>query len=97
MLWATHRTVVLEKRTQEFVDEVHLLAPRFDDQWRGVEWLLARTPQVGTPRLTDKQEEYLICVFPRNNLAGTNELWVLYSYDKDQVVIHAAHFNVEED
>lgn len=96
-MWKLYRTVVLDKRAEAFVDKESLSASRFDDHWRGVEWLLARKPQSGIPRKASDPKKYLVYVFPDNNLAGTKDLWVLYSYNEDQVVIHAVDFGIEDD
>ena len=90
--WPQYRTVVLDRRAQEFVDLESSRTPRFDDQWRGVEWRLARRPDTGIPRLAMNQTDFLVYVFPANEFATTRELWVLYSYNQDRVTIHAARF-----
>ncbi len=95
MKWSVYRDVALDQQAQDFVDGVSAEAKRFEDQWRGVEWLLARTPENGTPRFPNDATKYLIYVFPGNPWAETRDLWVLYSYDDDRVVIHLARFGVE--
>ncbi|MCY4184097.1 MAG: hypothetical protein OXC82_13590 [Rhodobacteraceae bacterium] len=50
MPWTVFREIVLEERAHEFIDQASAQNNRFEDQWRGVEWLLARTPEKGSPR-----------------------------------------------
>ena len=90
--WTQYRTVVLDSRAQEFIDRDEQKAPRSDDQWRGVEWVLARIPESGIPRLSSHPTRYLIYVFPRNELARTKELEVLYSYGENEVRVHSVRF-----
>ena len=91
MQWPVYRTIFLEPPARKFVEEVKD-AQRFDEQWRGVDWILARKPESGLPRYLKEPTKYLIYVFPANELARTKELWVLYSYDEDAVTIHAVRF-----
>ena len=95
--WPQYRTVVLSHRAQEFVDREEKQAPRFDDHWRGVEWLLARTPEAGVPRKRTSHQNHLVYVIPANQLAGTLEICVLYSYDQDEVQIHGAKFGPKDE
>ena len=95
MPWSVYRDVALEPQAQTFVDGAVSDGARFEDQWRGVEWLLARTPEKGTPRYPHEPTKFLIYVFPANQWAKTRELWVLYSYDDDRVTIHLVQFGAE--
>ena len=90
--WFAARSVVLDDTVREFVDRAQEAHARFENQWRGVEWRLARTPEKETPRRPHDPTKYLICVIPEKELATTHELWLLYSYDEDEVVIHWARF-----
>ncbi len=90
--WSQYRTIVLDESARRFVDSELSRPRRFDDQWSGVEWRLARKPEIGVPRWSAKPNEYLFYVFSANEVAATRELWVLYSYDQNEVHIHAACF-----
>lgn len=94
--WARYRTVVLDSRAEEFVNREQKNL-RFEDQWNGVEWILARTPDSGLPRLHSSPTNYLLYVFPENLLAETGKLEVLYSYDEDVVTVHAVRYGLIED
>lgn len=97
MQWSIYRDVALDPHAQSFVDEAAERIPRFDEQWRGIEWFLARRPEKGTPRYHHEATKYLVYVFPGNRWAKTRELWVLYSYDDDRVIIHLVRFGGEEE
>ena len=89
MPWTVLREVILDDSAQKSYDTARSANSRFEDQWLGVEWLLSRTPDKGTPRFRNNPQEYLIYVFPGDQIAETRELWVLYSYDSSQVEVHA--------
>lgn len=88
-LWTTYRTVVLEQRAQIFIDSHSKPDSRFEEQWEGVEWLLSRKPDCGLPRHAQEPNKYLLLVIAASALATTAELWVLYSYDDNNVTVHA--------
>lgn len=90
--WPTYRTVVLDARAQEFVDSNSSPGSRFDDQWRGIEWLLCRKPDLGLPRHKNVPTKFLLLVVASNEIANTREVWVLYSYDDNNVIVHAIAF-----
>lgn len=90
MQWLNARTVVLDPEAEKFVVRAEAAHPRFEAQWRGVEWLLARSPEIGRPRDPHEPMKYLVHVVPENSLATTHELWILYSYDIDEVTVHRA-------
>ena len=94
MHWSPLRNVVLDVQTQIFVDQ-NSANTRFEHHWRGIEWLLCRSPQKGLPRDPSTPTEFLIYVFGGSELAKTKEVWVLYSYDAHQTVVHAARFGDE--
>lgn len=90
--WSQYLTVILDPRAQQFHDREREQTPRFEDQWRGVEWMLARTPGNGVPRLHKNRTKFLLRIFPSNNRANTKELQVLYSYNQNAVVVHDLRF-----
>lgn len=96
MPWTVLREVVLEEAVSVFHDDAISLNLRFEDQWRGVEWLLSRTPEKGVPRFSCEPRRDLLRSFPRNHFARTEALSVLYSYDDSQVIIHGAHFEADD-
>ena len=85
------RTVVLDRAVQAFVDKQCKDLQRFEERWMAVEWLLDRSPESGTPRIVDNPDIW-VYVFCEIEMAGIDELWVLYSFDYNEVTIHAARF-----
>jgi len=90
--WPTYRTVILDQSVQEFVDEQVQVANRFEDQWNGIEWLLARSPHIGLPRDRNNPTTNVLYVVAANETAGTNEVWLLYSYTDSEVAIQGIKF-----
>lgn len=71
-LWIPCRTIILDKDAEEFVKENETSQDeRFEDQWRGVEWFLARKPDQGIPRNPKEPCKYLIYNFSADKLANT--------------------------
>lgn len=83
-----YRTIVLDHEAQKIVDQEQATETRFEDQWRGVEWRLARSPQVGK-RVLSAPETYLVDVYSGNPHANTHDLRVVYSFDRDRVHVHS--------
>lgn len=86
--WLTYRTVVLDSIAQSVVDANTIPGNRFEDAWRGIEWLVCRRPDVGIPKDASRPTEFLVLVVAGSAAAGTKEVWILYSYDIAQVTIH---------
>lgn len=94
--WSQYRTIVLEPKAESFVSKQERELPRFEEQWQGVEWILARSPDKGIPRLHSEPDKFLLEGISANDAAGTQELWILYSYDKDCVYVHDVKFLVPQ-
>ena len=92
--WVTHRTIVYDKRAQEVLDQSTDPHDRLHEQIMGVDWLLARTPNIGVPAQKETPTEFLLLVLAGDPLAGTKEVWLLYSYDDETVTVHG--LNVTE-
>ena len=90
--WPVYRTVVLDPSAQTFVDDKSEHVDRFEEQWRGIEWLISRTPEVGRPRSMHVPTDFVLLVVARNEIAGTNDVWLLYSYSDAEVTIHGVRF-----
>ena len=87
---STYRTIVLEEVAEEFVNEQNQVKnSRFEDQWRGVEWILARSPEEGETCGPENPGKFLVYVFTENQYAETRSVSVLYSYDENQVTIYS--------
>lgn len=86
-MWQLSRTVVLEVAAAASVDGYTNHFPRFEAAWLGVEWLLARTPQIGLSK-TVGGREFFLSVRSGDVLAGTPAIAVVYEFTDDQVVVH---------
>jgi hypothetical protein len=87
-LWQLLRSIVLESEASAEHDAFAAAFPRFDEQWRGAEWFLARTPEVGVSKQHEGIPIYLL-VRRGDPLANTPDLAVIYTFDEKEVVVHA--------
>jgi hypothetical protein len=94
--WPTYRTIIFDKRAESFLGANAVPGERFEEQWRGIEWLLSRKPDVGAPRYKSEPTKFLIYVVASNGYANMREVWVLYSFDDSNVTIHAIEFGSQE-
>jgi hypothetical protein len=90
--WNTYRTVVYDALASGFLTQNTQPGDRFEDQWRGIEWLLSRTPGIGLPRDKQIPGRFNVVVVAGNPAARTREVWVLYSYEDHEVTVHAIRF-----
>jgi hypothetical protein len=86
--WVTHRTITYDPLAQAVLDKFTDPHDRFHDQLMGIEWLLARTPNVGVSAQKDKPNENVLFVSKGDELANTKDVWILYSYDLESVTVH---------
>jgi hypothetical protein len=87
-VWQRLRTIVLEPAAQEAADSFCEEFPRFEEAWDALQWLLARHPrQVGSRKAVNGRE-YWACVRAPDEIAGTPQIAVVYSFDNDEVVIY---------
>lgn len=80
------RTIVQEHSVSSSVDEHAEEHPRFMEAFDGLQWLLARTPDVGSVAEIDGVE-WWVYVQASDQIAKTPEIWVLYQVDEQQVII----------
>ena len=90
--WQRFRTIVLDPRAQLFVDENSATGARFNEHWDGIVWLLCRTPNISIPRSRQEPKRFLLLVSEGAGFAGTRDVWILYSYDDQEVVVHGVSF-----
>lgn len=57
-------------------------------QFIGIEWLLARTPEIGELQKSKLVNNLFVHVPKEDTVAKTDKVWVLYSYNKEEVCIH---------
>lgn len=89
MSWQVLREVVEELDVSNYVDLFTEKFPRFEEAWEGLKWLLSRNP---APKGSARREavsggEYRSYVSASDPLAKTPEIWVVYTYTDDQVII----------
>ena len=84
--------MVLERLPEQAYHSATALYPRFEQAYLGLEWFLAKEPEIGIHGRIDGIN-VRIYVQDTDQLANTPAIWVVYEYDDDQVVILA--MNVE--
>ena len=84
--WA--RTVVLEDAAERAAETARAQNQSFEHALDGLLWLLARDPNQGIMRRLGGIDVQ-VYVQGSDPLAGTPEIWVVFSHDPDQVTIHA--------
>lgn len=91
-IWGA-RTIVLEARAQLTADAAAENHHRFQDAFDGLQWLLARTPDIGSVAEIDGID-WWVYVQSSDEIAKTPEIWVLYKITKNEVIIE--HIKVTE-
>lgn len=90
MAWVRLRTVILDHPAQQTVDKLAGEYHRFAEAWEAFEWLIARDPNKGVRKQVGTRA-YRLYVQASDPLAGTPEIWIVYSHDDDQVVVHGVN------
>lgn len=87
---STIRTVILSQEAQRTHDDALTAFPRFDEAYQGLEWRIARSPAQGAKgRYSEALGVYVCLVVQEGNwIAETPEIWVLYTFDDQEVLIH---------
>ena len=83
----TFRTVVYDNGVEAELD-FFIGRNKVEEQIRAAEWLLSRKPENGMPQAPSNSKKVLVHVVGGQPLAGTGDIWVLYSYDEENVYIH---------
>lgn len=86
--WTAYREIHYEALAQAVLEKFEDPHDRFHDQLMGIEWLLCRTPSIGRPKSKDSPEAELLAVWKGNVHIGTNDVWLLYSFDDESVTVH---------
>jgi len=79
------KTIVLEHKAQTKADSVCESNPWFEDAFFALQWLLARTPDLGVDR-HDGDNGYKVYRQESDPIARTPEIWVLYSETENEVI-----------
>lgn len=89
MAWQVLRTIVEELDVENLVEILGERYPRFDEAWVGLKWLLSRnpTPQGSARRSNDQGREYRTYVSAGDEVAKVPDIWVVYTFTADEVVV----------
>lgn len=85
-IFRQYRDVFLDGDTAQIVDDATAKHHRFDEAWMGLEWLIARKPDVGIRAVVGGVDWWLY-VEQSDPVAKTPEIWVVYTADDDRVDI----------
>lgn len=92
MPWLRLRSIVLEDDAAVEIDAANEDFARFAEAWEGICWLLARDPE---PKESFKTaysgSVYTLYGVKGDKTAGTPDMWLVYQYDDDEVVIHGVN------
>lgn len=84
------RTIRWAISASDAVDAAREKHGRFGEAVDGLEWLLARKPDVGSPALVHG-ETWWIYVIAGNYASKNPEIWVLYKFDDSFVDVDALY------
>jgi len=90
MSWELLREVVEALDVSEYVDLYTEQFPRFAEAWDGLKWLLSRTPELKNSAVykgDDGDTAYRAYALASDPLAGTPEIWVVYTFSDTQVIV----------
>ncbi len=86
MAWITLRSIVEENSVRQDAERFKAQFQRFDEAWDALKWLLSREPdQKNAARHSGGQAS--VYVQAADGLAKTPEIWVVYRYDDNEVVL----------
>ena len=83
------RSVVYDPPADAVRREAEQQYTRSEDVFSGLEWLLARTPNVGTLLPSPAGSVYVYVREADPLLPNIPAIWILYSYDQHYVFVHA--------
>lgn len=81
---ARMRSVVHSHAVTEWMDSHPSNEHRVDEAVEGLEWVLARNPWIGKKLVAGENRVYVQAADP---YAGTPEIWVVYSFDDNEVTL----------
>lgn len=89
MAWERLRTIVEGLDVTVIVELCQERHPRFNEAWDGLKWLLARTPDLKEAMIWDGDGNgpYRAYVAAGDALAGTPDIWVVYTFSDTEVVL----------
>lgn len=87
-MWQVLRSVIQNNDVSRQVDQNADAFNRFNEAWQALEWLLARTPDIGIQN-TEHEGKYWLYVQAGDSLAGTPEISVVYSFTSSEVTLYS--------
>ena len=81
------RTVVEEPKASVSIDRLKRKYERFEEQWDGFIWLVARTPENNSYSMIYENEEYHLAHRKGEMKLGLPDFAVVYQFDEDNVRI----------
>lgn len=91
-----HRQIRHDDDVAAFIDKNSRELIRFEEQWLGIEWLLARLPDKSAGREVDSTMFLEYAVQGKMHKI-TREIQIRCTYDIDEVRIHSVKFGDEKD
>ena len=82
-----YRTIVEEPEASISIDRLKRVYERFEKQWEGFIWLVARTPEKISLRMIYQDQEYRLAHRKGEIELGLPDFAVVYHYDEDYVRI----------
>ena len=82
-----YRTIVLSKKAEKAVDELNDSMPGFADAYLGLEWLLARNPDVGKIVPVDGADDLRVHTQHTAAFAPTPIIEVNYNFTENEVTV----------
>ena len=82
-----YRTIVEEPKASVSIDRLKREYERFEEQWEGFKWLVARTPAKISLRTTLQNQGYHLAHRKGEMAQGLPDFAVVYQYNEDYVRI----------
>lgn len=102
MTWQVLRAIVEELDVSEHIDLLTENFPRFDEAWEALKWVLSRNPEPkgSAVKVGTDGRRYRAFVLAGDPMAGTPNIWVVYTHDDQRVLIlgvQASALSTEEE
>ena len=88
VLWSTYRTIIEEPAAKLSVDRLSKLHERFEDQWEGFTWLVAREPEAISMHKRVGNTVYRLAHRSGDKDYGLVDIAVVYTFDDETVTIY---------
>ena len=85
--WRNYRTVIEEPDASVSIDKFAKRYDRFEEQWEGFKWLVARNPEGISFRMSYNNFEYRLAHRTGDMSLGLPDIAVVYGFDENTVQI----------